>query len=82
MVTRNLKQLIIPQPSIPHKTTQERGQTTGRPASVANSSQKHFSAVGNLATKNLQVLTLPTLTFYNHAINLDRKNTISSSTVF
>ena len=34
---------------------------------------------GNLATKNLEVLTLPALTFYNHTINL-YNNTISSST--
>ena len=30
--------------------------------------------MGNLATKNLKVLTLPALTFYNHTINLDNKH--------
>ena len=74
MITRNLEQLIAPQPSVPHKTTQERGHTAERPASVANSCQNHFSIVGNLATKTLKVLTLPALTFYNHAINLDNKH--------
>ena len=58
MITRNLEQLIIPQISVPHRTTQERGHTTERPASVANSCQNHFSAVGHPATKNLEVLTL------------------------
>ena len=71
MITRNLEQLIAPQPSVPHKTTQERGHTAERPASVANSCQNHFSIVGNLVTKTLKVLTLPALTFYNHAIKLD-----------
>ena len=33
MITRNLEQLIIPQPSVPHRTTQEGGHTTERPAS-------------------------------------------------
>ena len=74
MITRNLEQLIAPQPSVPHKKTQERGHTAERPASVANSCQNHFSIVGNLATKTLKVLTLPALTFYNHAINLDNKH--------
>ena len=34
---RNFEQLIIPQPSNPNKTSQERGCTTERPASVTNS---------------------------------------------
>ena len=34
---RNFEQLIIPQPSNPNKTSQERGRTTERPASVTNS---------------------------------------------
>ena len=74
MITRNLEQLIIPQPSVPHRTTEERGHSTERPASVANSRQNHFSTVGNIANKNLEVLTLPALIFYNHAINLDNKH--------
>ena len=74
MITRNLEQLIIPQISVPHRTTQERGHTTERPASVANSCQNHFSAVGHPATKNLEVFTLPAITFYNHTINLDNKH--------
>ena len=74
VIARNLEQLIIPQPSVPHRTTQERGHSTERPASVANSDQNHFSTVGNLATKDLEVLTLPALTFYNHAINLNNKH--------
>ena len=63
MITRNLEQLIISQPSVPHRTTQESEHSTERPASVANSHQNHFSTVGNLATKDLEVLTLPALTF-------------------
>ena len=63
MITRNLEQLIIPQLSVPHGTTYERGHSTERPASVANSHQTHLSAVGNLATKDLKVLTSPALTF-------------------
>ena len=74
MIMRNVEQLIIPQPSVPHRTTQERGHSTERPASVANSPQNHFSTVGNPVTKDLEVLTLPALTFYNHAINLDNKH--------
>ena len=74
MITRNLEQLIIPQPSVPDRTTQERGHSTERLASVANSHQNHFSTVGNLATIDLKVLTLPALTFYNHAINLNNKH--------
>ena len=74
MITINLEQLIIPQPNVPHKTTQERGHSTERPASVANSHQNHFSTVGNLATKDLEVLTLLALTFYNHAIILNNKH--------
>ena len=50
-----MEQLIIPQPSVPHRTTQERGHSTKRPASVANSHQNYFSTVGNLATKDLEV---------------------------
>ena len=46
MITRNLEQLIIPQPSVQHKTTQERAHITERPTSVANSRQNHFSTVG------------------------------------
>ena len=34
----------------------------------------HFSVVGNLATKDLKVLTLPAFTFYNHVINLNNKH--------
>ena len=74
MITRNLEQLIIPQPSVPHRIIQERGHCTEMPASVANSHQDHFSTVGNLATKDLEVLTSPALTSYNHAINLDDKH--------
>ena len=70
IITRNLEQQIIPQPSVPHRTTQERGHTTERPSSVANSHQNHFLTVGDQATKNLKVLTLPALTFYNHTSNL------------
>ena len=51
MVTWNLELLTIPQWSVPHRTTQERGHATERPASVANSCQIHFSTVGNLAAK-------------------------------
>ena len=40
-ITRNLEQLIIPQPSVPDRTTQERGYSTERSASVANSHQNH-----------------------------------------
>ena len=54
MITRSMEQLIIPQPSVPHRTTQERGHSTKRPASVANSHQNYFSTVGNLATKDLE----------------------------
>ena len=61
MITRSMEQLIIPQPSVPHRTTQERGHSTKRPASVANSHQNYFSTVGNLATKDLEVLTSPHL---------------------
>ena len=82
MITRSMEQLIIPQPSVPHRTTQERGHSTKRPASVANSHQNDFSTVGNLATKDLEVLTLPTLTFYNHTINLNNNTISSSTTVF
>ena len=74
MITRNLEQLIISQISVPHRTTQERGHTTERPASVANSCQNHLLAVGHPATKNLEVFTLPAITFYNHTINLDNKH--------
>ena len=74
MIARNLEQLIIPQPSVPHRATQERGHTTERPASVADSYQNHFSTVGNLVTKDLEILTLPALTVYKHAINLDNKH--------
>ena len=74
MITRNLEQFIIPQPSVPDRTTQERGHSTERPASVANSHQNHFSTVGNLVTKDLKVFTLSALTFYNHATNLDNKH--------
>ena len=79
MITRNLEHLIIPQPSVPHKTTQERGHSTETPASVVNSYENYFSTVGNLTTKDLEVLTLPAVTFYNHTINL-YNNIISSST--
>ena len=51
MITRNLEHLLTPQPSVPHRTAQERGHSTERPASVANSHQNHFSTMGNLATK-------------------------------
>ena len=71
MITRNLEQLIIPQPSVPRRTTSEGEHSTERPSSVANSHQNHFSTVGNLATKDLEVLTLPALTFYNHTININ-----------
>ena len=37
MITRNLEQLIIPQPSVPHATTQEKRHTTDRPATTTNS---------------------------------------------
>ena len=57
MINRNLEHLLTPQPSVPHRTAQERGHSTERPASVANSHQNHFSTTGNLATKNLKVLT-------------------------
>ena len=40
-ITRNLEQLIMPQPSVPDRTTQERGYSTERSASVANSHQNH-----------------------------------------
>ena len=73
MITRNLEQLI-PQPSVPHRTTSERGHSTERPASVANSHQNYFSTVGNLATKDLEVIILPALTFYDHTIHLDYKH--------
>ena len=73
MITRNLEQLI-PQQSVPHRTTSERGHSTERPASVANSHQNHFLTVGNLATKDLEVFTLSALIFYNHAINLNNKH--------
>ena len=59
MITRNLEQVIIPQPSVPHRTTKERGHTTERPTPVANSCQNHFSTVDSLATKSLKVLTSP-----------------------
>ena len=77
-----MEQLIIPQPSVPHGTTQERGHSTKRPASVAYSHQNCFSTVGNLATKDLEVLTLPALTIYNHTINLNNNTISSSKTVF
>ena len=46
MITRNLEQLIIPQSSIPQRTTQEGGHNTERPASIANSHQNHCSHCG------------------------------------
>lgn len=46
MITRNLEQLIIPQPSVPHRTTQERRQTTERPATATNSRRNHCSHCG------------------------------------
>ena len=82
MITRSMEQLIIPQPSVPHRTTQERGHSTERPASVANSQQNYFSTVDNLATKDLEALTLPALTFYNHTIILNNNTISSSTTVF
>ena len=80
MITRSMEQLIIPQPSVPHRTTQERGHSTERPALVANSHQNYFSTVGNLATKDLEVLTLSAL--YNHTINLNNNTISGSTTVF
>ena len=53
-------------------------QHTERPTSVANSHQNHFSTVGNLATKDLEVLTLPALTFYNHTININNEESALS----
>ena len=82
MITRSMEQLIIPQPSVPHRTTKERGHSTKRPASVANSHQNYFSTVGNLATKDLEVLTLPALTFYNHTISLNNNTVRSKCNIF
>lgn len=46
IITRNLEQLIIPQPSVPHGTTQERRHTTDRPATATTSRQNHRSHCG------------------------------------
>ena len=56
MITRNLEQLIIPQSNAPQRTTQGGGHNTERPASIANSHKTIVHIVGNLATKNLEVL--------------------------
>ena len=82
MITRSMEQLIIPQPSVPHRTTQERGHNTKRPASVANSHQNYFSTVGNIATKDLEVLTLPALTFNNHTINFNNTPSVAQQQFF
>ena len=38
--------------------------------------------MGNLATKDLEVLTLPALTFYNHTINLNKKTPLVAQQQF
>ena len=81
MINRNLEHLLTPQPSVPHRTAQERGHSTERPASVANSHQNHFSTTGNLATKISMFspkLPLP----YSITQSVFTTKTISSSTVF
>ena len=81
MITKNLEHLLTPQPSVPHRTAQERGHSTERPASVANSHQNHFSTTGNLATKISMFspkLPLP----YSITQSVFTTKTISSSTVF
>ena len=45
MITKNLEHLLTPQPSVPHRTAQERGHSTERPASVSNSHQNHLDHV-------------------------------------
>ena len=71
---RNFEQLIIPQPSNPNKTSQERGL----PQKGLLLSQIHAETPvhteSNMATENLTALTLPALNYYNHAISLNNKH--------
>ena len=46
MITRNLEQLIIPQSSVPQRTTQGGGHNKETPASIADSQQNHCSHCG------------------------------------